>query len=133
MEESAIIEEEEETFDLRLDDPPYLSLEKAKVTLAEEVVTTEGKIHRRYSDGRREILFPNGVRRELWDDGYSLVYFTNGDLKQTYPPTHRKGQRLVYFYAEAKTTQTTYPNGLQVYKFANGQIEKHFSDGTKEI
>ena len=73
------------------------------------------------------------MRRELWDDGYSLVYFTNGDIKQTFPPTHRRGQRLVYFYADARTTQTTYPNGLQVYKFANGQVEKHFLDGTKEI
>jgi centromere protein J len=39
----------------------------------------------------------------------------------------------VYYFAEAKTTQTTFPDGLQVFKFANNQVEKHFPDGTKEI
>ncbi len=89
-------------------------------------------MHRLFADGKKEVVFHNGVRREQWPDGYSVVYFTNGDIKQTFPPGHKK-QRVVYFYSEAKTTQTTYPNGLQVYKFANGQTEKHFPDGTKEI
>jgi centromere protein J len=39
----------------------------------------------------------------------------------------------VYFYAEAQTTHTTFPEGTEVFHFANGQIEKHFSDGKKEI
>jgi len=56
------------------------------------------------------------------------VYFNNNDIKQTYPD-----QKIVYYFAEAKTTQTTFPDGLQVFKFSNQQIEKHFSDGTKEI
>ncbi len=47
---------------------------------------------------------------------------------QTYPDGH-----VVYYFAEAKTTQTTYPNGMQVFKFATGQLEKHIPDGTKEI
>ena len=57
-------------------------------------------MHRLYSDGRKEVVFHNGVRREQWGDGYSIVYFTNGDIKQTYPQGHRK-QRVVYFYKEA--------------------------------
>jgi centromere protein J len=39
----------------------------------------------------------------------------------------------VYFFAEAKTTQTAFPDGMQVFKFSNKQIEKHYTDGTKEI
>ena len=57
-------------------------------------------MHRLYSDGRKEVVFHNGVRREQWGDGYSVVYFTNGDIKQTYPQGHRK-QRVVYYYKEA--------------------------------
>jgi centromere protein J len=42
------------------------------------------------------------------------VYFANEDIKQTFPD-----QRVVYYFAEAQTTQTTYSDGLQVFKFAN--------------
>lgn len=40
---------------------------------------------------------------------------------------------MVYYFAEAQTTQTTFPDKLQVFKFSNNQIEKHFPDKTKEI
>jgi centromere protein J len=68
------------------------------------------------------------VRRETFPDGYTVVFFNNNDIKQTYPDA-----RIVYYFAEARTTQTTYSDGLQVFKFSNQQIEKHFPDGTKEI
>jgi centromere protein J len=90
LEESGIIDEEEETFELRLDEHPY-KVERAETKVVEEQTTAEGKIHKRYSDGRREIIFQNGVRREIWEDGYSVVYFSNGDIKQTFPATNRRG------------------------------------------
>ena len=65
---------------------------------------------------------------QIFPDGYTVVYFNNQDIKQTYPDG-----KVVYFFAEARTTQTTYTDNLQVFKFQNGQIEKHFPDGTKEI
>lgn len=40
---------------------------------------------------------------------------------------------IVYYYAEAHTTHTTFPDGLEVFHFANRQIEKHYPDGKKEI
>ena len=75
-----MIEEEDETFDLVLEGG-YHKSENAEAQVVEEVVGEGGKIHRRYNDGRRERVFTNGVRREIWEDGYSLVYFTNGDMK----------------------------------------------------
>jgi centromere protein J len=39
----------------------------------------------------------------------------------------------VYFFAEAETTQTSLPDGMQIFKFSNGQIEKHHKEGLKEI
>ena len=41
--------------------------------------------------------------------------------------------KTVYYFNEAKTVQTTYPDKLLVFKFDNGQIEKHYPDGTKQI
>jgi len=32
-----------------------------------------------------------------------------------------------------QTTQTTYPDGLQVFEFPNGQVERYFVDGRCEI
>ena len=90
LEESGIIDEEEETFELRLDEHLY-KVDRAETKVVEEQTTAEGKIHKRYSDGRREIIFQNGVRREIWEDGYSVVYFSNGDIKQTFPATNRRG------------------------------------------
>ena len=78
--------------------------------------------------GKKEMVYSNGIRKEIYPDGYSVVYFTNKDVKQCFVDG-----RTVYHYAEAKTIQTTFPDGMQLFKFANGQIEKHFPDGSKEI
>lgn len=118
------IENEEGFFQLRLPDPDHIpSLELLEENLRPE----DGKVTRLYSDQRREVVFPNKVRRDTWPDGYSVVYFTNGDVKQSF------STRTVYHFQEQQTTQTTYPNGLQVFRFLNRQLEKHFPDGTKEI
>ena len=78
--------------------------------------------------GKKELVYSNGIKKEVYPDGYSIVYFNNKDIKQCFPDG-----RIVYHYAEAKTVQTTFPDGLQLFKFSNGQIEKHFPDGSKEI
>ena len=57
-----------------------------------------------------------------------MIYFNNGDMKQIHPDG-----KNVYFFKDANTVQTTYPNGLKVFKFKNGQIEKHFPNGIKKI
>lgn len=58
-----------------------------------------------------------------------IVFFNNKDIKQTFP-----GElKVVYFFAEANTTQTTFQDGRKIFKFANGQIEQHFCNGEKEI
>ena len=87
-----------------------------------------GKVERWFANGKKEIVFKKGVRKEKWPDGYAIVYFKNGDIKQTMPDA-----KVVYYFADTKTTQTTMANGLNVYRFENQQIEKHYPDGTKEI
>ena len=81
-----------------------------------------------YTNNKRVITFPSGLKKEIYNDGFQLVYFINGDMKQNDPDGKSK-----YFFKDANTVQTTYPNGIQVFKFYNGQIEKHFPNGLKKI
>lgn len=106
--------------------PKYHGTSNAKMVSSK--TSQEGKVTKVYSNGKTEMLFPNGVRRESFADGYTIVYFNNKDIKQTYPDG-----RVVYYFAEARTTQSTFADGLQVFKFPNNQVEKHYVDGHKEI
>ncbi|KAK1167660.1 centromere protein J [Acipenser oxyrinchus oxyrinchus] len=95
----------------------------------EEINHLDGKVEQVLRSGSRIIIFPNGTRKEVWADGKTVkVTFFNGDVKQM-----MADQRVIYYYADAQTTHTTYPDGLEVLQFPNNQIEKHFPDGRKEI
>ena len=95
----------------------------------DQVQHADGKVERICPDGSREILFTNGTRKQISADGKTIIVsFFNGDIKQILPDG-----RVVYYYADAQTTHTTYADGLQIFQFANGQMENHYIDGTKEI
>ncbi|XP_062416293.1 centromere protein J isoform X2 [Pungitius pungitius] len=88
----------------------------------EVLAHADGKKETLLADGRRLLVFNNGTKKEVSADGLTVkVTFFNGDTKE------------IYFYAEAKTTHVTYPDGLEVLHFPNNQTEKHFPDGRKEI
>ena len=70
------------------------------------------------ADGSKLIRYRNGTVKELHVDGSSLVRFTNGDTKLTNPDSGV----VVYYYAQADTTHTTYADGLEVYQFPNKQV-----------
>ncbi|KAK2509942.1 hypothetical protein MC885_018595 [Smutsia gigantea] len=94
-----------------------------------EISHPDGKIEKVYKNGCRLVLFPNGTQKEVSGDGKTItVNFFNGDVKQVLPD-----ERVIYYYAAAQITHTTYPEGLEVLHFSSGQIEKHFPDGRKEI
>ncbi|OBS82720.1 hypothetical protein A6R68_23295, partial [Neotoma lepida] len=79
-------------------------------------------------DGRTIITFPNGTRKEISaDKKTTIIKFFNGDMKKVKPD-----QRVIYFYADAQTTHTTYPDGLEVVQFPNKWTEKFYPDGSKE-
>ncbi|XP_048197630.1 centromere protein J [Perognathus longimembris pacificus] len=111
-------------------DPEYKKKEEnEKEEIQGEINHPDGKVEKVYKNGCRVILFPNGTRKEVSADGKSItVTFFNGDIKQVMPD-----DRVIYFYAAAQTTHTSYPEGLEVLHFSSGQIEKHFPDGRKEI
>jgi hypothetical protein len=91
-------------------------------------ICSEGKIINIYNNNKKEIIFESGVKKEIFNDDHQIIYFANGDLKKVYPDG-----KIVYFFNEAKTVQTTLSNGTHIFKFKDGQIEKHFPEGNKEI
>jgi hypothetical protein len=70
------------------------------------------------SDGVKITRYSNGTVKYLFPDGTSEVKFVNGDIKTQNPGD----STLVYFYAQAKTTHTTYADGTEVYSFPTGQV-----------
>ncbi|XP_010154794.1 PREDICTED: centromere protein J, partial [Eurypyga helias] len=94
-----------------------------------ETAYPDGKVEKVLKNGCHLIFFPNGTWKKVGSDGKTVtITFFNGDVKQVMPD-----QTVIYYYADAKTTHTTYADGLEVLQFSNGQIEKHYPDGKKEI
>ncbi|EGR34162.1 hypothetical protein IMG5_021820 [Ichthyophthirius multifiliis] len=86
------------------------------------------QITRFYEDQKIEYIFANKVKKQVFPNKYSIVNFINQDIKQVLPD-----ETIIYYFADAFTTQTTFPNGVNVYKFPNDQYEIHFPNGQKEI
>ncbi|RLV98567.1 hypothetical protein DV515_00010717, partial [Chloebia gouldiae] len=75
------------------------------------------------------LLEEDGTKKELGaDERMTLISFSKADVKKI-----MTDQRVIYYYAGAQTTNTAYPDGLEVLQFPNNQIEKHYPDGTQEI
>ena len=102
----AALDDEEEDFSLKFP-KEYHSKTLANQKVVEQYVGHDGKIQRIYQNGKKEVIFNNGVKRESFPDGYTIVYFNNQDIKQTF-----QDGKVVYFFAEAQTTQTTFPDKL---------------------
>ncbi|XP_019327641.1 PREDICTED: centromere protein J [Aptenodytes forsteri] len=105
--------------------PAYTDSEE----IQRETAYPDGKVEKVLKNGCHLIFFPNGTWKKVGSDGKTVtITFFNGDVKQVMPD-----QTVIYYYADAKTTHTTYSDGLEVLHFSNGQIEKHYPDGKKEI
>ncbi|KAF1325103.1 Sphingosine kinase, partial [Globisporangium splendens] len=118
-----------------------------------EVMQPGGKRELLFSDGSKKIFFADGNEKEIEADGHTIIKFTNGDRKeasiavlllvilsshlhfrfllllQLFPDTGIS----IYYYYEAQTKLTSYPDNTKVYEFPNQQIEKSYPDGTTEI
>ncbi|XP_010608862.1 centromere protein J isoform X3 [Fukomys damarensis] len=89
---------------------------------------TDSKVELTLSDGRMIVTFPNGTRKETsTDKKTTIIKFYNGDVKKIKPD-----QRVIYYFSDAQTTYTTYPDGVETVQFPNKQIEKFYPDGSKE-
>lgn len=128
QEEEAVISPSESPHAASEEDVSLLVLPPDTSKLVTSTPTPDGKVQKTYASGRKEVLFSDGIRKEIFPDGVTVVHFTNSDVKQTLP-----SGVMIYYFAETQTTQASFPDGVQKFKFPNGQIEKHLQDGTKEV
>ncbi|ETL83523.1 hypothetical protein L917_16544 [Phytophthora nicotianae] len=104
------------------------SLPEHKAVL-QEINHPCGKKELLFTDGSKKIIFSDGNEKEIDANGHVVIKFTNGDHKEVFPDTGIS----VYYYHEAQTKLTTYPDNRKVYEFPNQQIETSLPDGTTEI
>ncbi|KAL3661257.1 hypothetical protein V7S43_013865 [Phytophthora oleae] len=97
--------------------------------VSQEIEHPGGKKEILYADGSKKIIFPDGNEKDIDVNGRIVIKFTNGDHKEIFPDTGIS----VYYYYEARTKLTTYPDNRKVYEFPNQQIETSLPDGTTEI
>ena len=102
---------------LGLNEPRHTLCMSCIVTICNQNVLTVAVLHTQveqiFTNGARVIIFPNGTRKQVAADGQLVVVkFFNGDIKQLYPD-----HRTVYYYSQAQTVQTTYPDGLEILQF----------------
>ncbi len=52
----------------------------SQLELIAESKHSDGRIVKKFSE-KTEIVFINGVRREQFSDGFTVIYFENGDIR----------------------------------------------------
>ena len=91
--------------------------------------TKDGITINYYNNNKKEMIYKNGMRKEIYGEDYQIIYFNNGDIKQIFP----KENKQIYYFQEKEVVQTTLGDDCQIFRYKNGQIEKNFNDGTKQI
>ncbi|CAK9825660.1 Centromere protein J [Anthophora retusa] len=82
-----------------------------------------------HNDGSIEYHFPNGnIKKVFPDQGLTKLIYYNGDVRET-----NKDGEIKYFYASTRTWHTTMPDGLEILRFADGQIERRLHNGAVEV
>lgn len=80
-----------------------------------------------YADGGREIIFDNGVRKEYFPSGYSIIFFANGDIKQVLINEFRNCQMKQCYTSIVKRKWTKSPcltKLMYVYLYTDLQVRK---------
>ena len=89
----------------------------------------KGAREKRFSDGRLEVWYSNGNRKEVSGDGSCVkIFYYNGDVKET----HNSGL-VRYLYSHTQTWHTQQADGTEVLQFSNGQEETRLPDGSSSI
>jgi len=89
----------------------------------------KGAREKRFSDGRIEVWYSNGNRKEVSADGQVVkLFYYNGDVKES----HSNGM-VRYLYSHTQTWHTTNTDGTEVLQFSNGQEETRLPDGSSSI
>ena len=82
----------------------------------------EGKTIKIYNNNKKEIIFPNNTKKQIFPDGYTLVFFSNGDRKEIIP-----NYKEIYYYKKDEVYQIEFSDGSKYIKYL--KTGKIFHDG----
>lgn len=72
----------------------------------------DGKTIKIFNSGKKEIIFPNATKKEIFPDGYTLVSYSNGDIKETIP-----NYKEIYYYKKDDVNQIVFSDGDKYIKY----------------
>ena len=81
-----------------------------------------------YSNNKKEITYPDGVRQIIYDDNHQIIFYKNGDIKQIF-----NNGKTVFLNKEEQKIETIYQNGIKIIKYNNGKMERFLFDDKENI
>jgi len=81
-----------------------------------------------YSNNKKEITYPDGVRQIIYDDNHQIIFYKNGDIKQIF-----NNGKTVFLNKEEQKIETIYQNGIKIVKYNNGKMERFLFDDKENI
>ena len=92
--------------------------------------TSSSRVQRQLPNGAgRLIVYSSGVEKELHTDGTTVIRFPNRDVETTLPDK----KTVAYYHATEQVLQITQPDQSVLLEYPNGQVERHYIDGSKAI
>ena len=82
----------------------------------------DGKTIKIFNNNKKEIIFPNNTKKQVFPDGYTVVYFSNGDIKETIP-----NYKEIYYYKKDDAYQINFNDGNKYIKYL--KTGKIYCDG----
>ena len=104
--------------ELDLTFPEKYTTDPSLDTIIKQNFQQDGTIIKVFETGKKEILFSSGQKKEVFPDGYTIITYINGDLKQIIP-----NYKETYYYAKDKTLQVKFSDGTVYLKYCDGRVD----------
>ena len=89
----------------------------------------KGRLVRFYENKVIDVIGKKKTITRIFPDGYEIWFYNNKDVEQRFP-----NGRIYYYYNRNKSSEFRFLNdNFLVYKFSNGQYEKHYFDNSVNI
>ena len=98
--------------------PEQYTTDPSLDTIIKQNFQQDGTIIKVFETGKKEILFSSGQKKEVFPDGYTIIKYINGDLKQIIP-----NYKETYYYAKDKTLQVKFSDGTVYLKYCDGRVD----------
>jgi hypothetical protein len=81
-----------------------------------------------YSNNKKEITYPDGIRQIIYNDNHQIIFYKNGDIKQIF-----NNGKIVFLNKKEQKIETIYQNGIKIVKYNNGKMERFLFDDKENI